>query len=246
MMQPSHLQILRPATECDCDFQRRLTMGGILRLVQEISTLHSEGLGATPLIHEKLHTAFLLAQQPIRSNEMVTLDTYPAAPVRAVYHRYTTLRRADGSLAAAVDARWVLVDTETRRILRRPPEGLGFSFDGAAIAAEQDFAFPKPTELRSLGAETAGYSRCDQNRHLNNTRYADIVCDHLPPEALEQDLLRRLVILYHRELPMGDSMDLLGGSPEADGFYFCGKHGEESCFEAYASFAPVTIPEPRL
>jgi len=231
-------------SECECDFTLRLTAGGLLRLAQEVATRHCTLLGITTQRYAETHTAFLLAKlcaqsyRDIAAGEEVLVSTMPSAPVRAVYHRRTTVTLGDGSLAAAIDARWVLVDTRTRRILRKAPPELGLPF-GAPPAPEQELPVQivKPQEeLTFVGEEKALYSRCDQNRHLNNTRYADILCDHLPPERLEAGPVRELRISYHREVPMGGTLELWSRQTKPEEYYFLGRAGEQDCFEAAVSF----------
>lgn len=247
MTEAKHFQMTARVSECECDASRSLTPGGVLRLVQDVSTVHSDCLGLTAQLHQEHHTAFLLAktamqlERPIPAGSRLTLDTYPAQE-RAVFHRYTTLRLPDGDIAAAVDARWVLVDTDTRRILRRAPQGLPLHWEGLPVAATLDLSFPKPETPAPLGEEVACYSRCDQNHHLNNTRYADLACDCLPLDRLTREPLRRLVLLYHREIPLGERFSLMGGQADADGYYLEGLREGERCFEAFASFAPLPLP----
>ena len=93
-----------------------------------------------------------------------------------------------------------------------------------------------PVEEVLVGEEAARYSRCDQNRHLNNTRYADLICDHLPLERLEAGPVRELTISYHREAPLGCTLGLYAWEEEPGRYYFLGKNGEQSCFEAAVKF----------
>lgn len=231
-------------SECECDFALRLTMGGLLRLTQGVATRHCTLLGITPNVYEETHTAFLLAKlcarmyQDIPAGEETEVSTMPSSPKRAVYHRYTTVRLADGALAAAVDARWVLVDTQTRRILRKAPPEFAAIF-GDLSGSEEEFPVQivKPVEaLTSLGEEKALYSRCDQNGHINNTRYADIICDHLPTELFAHSPMRELRISYHRELAMGGSMELWSRQTGPKEYYFLGRSEEKDCFEAMVLF----------
>lgn len=231
-------------SECECDFALRLTAGGLLRLVQEVSTRHCTLLGVTSERYADTHTAFLLAKlcaqvyKDIPAGEEVDVSTVPSSPVRAVYHRYTTVTLGDGSLAAAIDARWVLVDTQTRRILRRAPVELGLPF-GELPPPERELPvqLTKPGEEPDfVGEEQALYSRCDQNRHMNNTRYADIICDHLPPERFDRGPVRELRISYHREVPMGGSLGLWSRQVGPEEYYFLGRSGDHDCFEAAVFF----------
>ena len=242
---PDLYENTRSVSECECDFALRLTMGGLLRLVQEASTRHCTLLGITGDDYRRTGTAFLLAKlcarfyQDIPAEAAVRVTTRPTLPTRAVYHRYTTLTlEGSDAPAAAVDARWVLVDVESRRILRRPPEELHLPFTNPSVP-EFPILIPKPQgELEDTGTETALYSRCDQNLHLNNTRYADIICDHLPLERFREGALRELTICYHRELPMGRELRILRREEEPGRFYLLGQEEDHACFEAVAVFHP--------
>ncbi len=238
---PGRCEFRRYVSECECDFTLRLTMGGLLRMVQEISTLHCTLLGVTGERYRETHTAFLLAKlcaqvyEDIPAGSEVLLTTRPASPTRAIYPRYTAITMGD-KLAAAVYAQWVLVDTDTRRILRKTPEALGLPFSGDPVP-ELPIRIPKAdgTEVL-LGEETARYSRCDQNRHMNNTRYADIICDYLPPERFQSGPVRELAVSYHRELPMGGTLRLYSREEGPGRYYFQGRGEEQVCFEAGVRF----------
>ena len=55
-------------------------------------------------------------------------------------------------------------------------------------------------EAQPVAEETAFYTRCDQNRHMNNTYYADIVCDHVPLERIAAHAPARLAVVHGRFL----------------------------------------------
>ena len=46
------------------------------------------------------------------------------------------------------------------------------------------------------------------NGHLNNTRYADIVCDAVPWEVWDTAQISDFIINYHREVPRGENFTL--------------------------------------
>lgn len=84
-----------------------------------------------------------------------------------------------------------------------------------------------------MGIVCAEYSRVDINRHLNNAEYADLILNHLPLEELEHTSVERLVIYYHNELPMGETMELFRAKTTQNSYYFYGiRQDEKKCFEA--------------
>lgn len=222
--------------DCEADCARRMTLGAILRRAQQAATDHCTSLGITTEDYTRTHTAFLLAKLALESaapmyvGDTVTLRTRPFAPRRAVYHRLTEFFGPDGALLCTVDSRWVLVSTETRRILRAAPEDLHLPFGGEP-ERELDVSVARG-EAGPVAVETAAFTRCDSNRHLNNTHYADIICDHMPLEAMEARRPVRLAVLYHNEVPLGTSFTLSRAQLADGSWYFCGAGEEKKHFEA--------------
>lgn len=222
--------------EYECDAAGHMTPGAILRHAQQVATNQCTLLGLTEEAYRRTHTAFLLAKTalevhaPIRVGTKIRIETHPCAAQRAVYLRHTALYGPGGETLCDIDSRWVLVDTGTKRILRRPPEGLPMPF------TPQDVPQLDHTLLKGAaepdGTETASYTRCDKNRHLNNTFYADIVCDHVPLSQMTALTPVRLAIVYHSEVPMGTNFTMLRAQTAENRWYFCGAGEEKKHFEA--------------
>ncbi|MBC8609965.1 Acyl-ACP thioesterase [uncultured Ruminococcus sp.] len=222
----------------ECDFQNRMKAGSLMRQVEQVSMDNCTAIGVDAALYDRTHTAFLLAKlslifyRDITVGELLKLDTTAALPVRAVYNRYTSVLDQNGNEAAGIDTRWVLVDTQSRRILRRPPEEFQLPFVDKT-AKELDFSIEAVPETESVGIVCAEYSRVDINRHLNNAEYADLILNHLPLEELEHTSVERLVIYYHNELPMGETMELFRAKTTQNSYYFYGiRQDEKKCFEA--------------
>ncbi len=231
-------------TDSEGDCMRRMTPGAVLRRAQQVSTDHCTALGLDAAFYARTHTAFLMAKMvlefyaPIRIGDKVTATTRPSEPVRATYHRTNAFTLEDGTLACLMDSRWVLVDTDTRRILRHPPEALRLFFH-LPPSGELDLKVDRGA-AEPVGTERASYTRCDSNRHMNNTYYADIVCDHVPVEMLEQRPVQRLAVNFHNEVPMGSSFTLLRAALGDGNWYFLGQgEGEKKHFEAQLTLAPA-------
>ena len=224
----------------ECDLNNRMRIAALLRAVQQISTDHCTALGVTDEMYRATHSGFLLAKMSvevyddIRVGEQLRLLTHPSMAKKAVYPRYTEIFHEDGRLAASVDARWILVDTENRKILRKCPEGLPLDFGNETVDSH-DIAIPKIKDAQPVGELTVTYSRTDINRHLNNTEYADIICDHLPLELVSEKAIRKMVLSYHQEIRLGESAAICC-KEEEEGWYVCGQLLEKTAFEAWVQF----------
>lgn len=227
-------------TQNECDLNERMKLSALLRRVQQISTDHCTDLGVTGEDYIRTHSAFLLAKMSViihddmMVGEKLRLLTHPGIAQKAVYPRFTEIFHEDGRLAAEVDARWILVDTESRRILRRAPEDLPLDF-GNEIVPLHDISIPKEKEAEAVGSERIGYSRTDRNRHLNNTEYADIICDHLPLELMSEKAVSRFIIHYHQEVKMGETVEIFRKNLE-ENWYVSGSVEGKNSFEALLNF----------
>ena len=69
------------------------------------------------------------------------------------------------------------------------------------------------------------------NRHLNNAKYADWVCELFDSETLKKDSIRDFRINFIAEAYMGQTVDLY--RRDIDGIsYICGKTGDKTVFDA--------------
>ncbi len=225
--------------DCDCDMNHRLTPGAFLRMAQQISTDQCDSIGMNDDFYRENHAVFLLAKLALqvdrmpRGGEVLTLVTMPEQCKRAVFRRVTEARDEQGGRVALLDSRWVLVDTGTRRILRRPPQAFEIGDFKDEVPFTLDVTIRKPDETAPAGRVTATYSRCDTNGHMNNTRYADAAADALPLEVFRTGAVKSLVISYHNELPAGQSASLVRGRTESGGWYVAGQREDgRPCFEA--------------
>lgn len=211
----------------ECDPWDRMSPGAMLRRIQEIGTEQCESLGFDMAYYKRTHTAFLLSKvslqiyRPPAIGQQVLLETRAYGMRRAVYHRVTSFHAENGEKLCETDSRWLLVDTDTARILRHPQPDFEPCFNDEPTE-EHDMTLPKaegaPATTESF---TAGYSLCDRNGHINNTRYADLMCDALPLKAMQATPPQKLLLCYHHEIPLGDAFTL-------QAFPTCGG----SCFAA--------------
>ena len=229
--------------ENDVDFRKMATLGTLLRYCQQIGAEDAEHYGITPELYASTHTSYVLAKLALhitrtpRVEETITVQTEPEALHRAVNRRFTTFCDAQGREEACVDSRWVLIDTDKRMILRKHPEQFDDQW-AEDVPLELPMRLPRvaPEDCETLGTQTAAYSRCDMNGHLNNTRYADIVCDAVPWQVWDSAQISDFIISYHREVPRGESFTLRRARPAEDTFYFEGEREGKSAFEAQLIF----------
>ncbi|MEG2022128.1 MAG: thioesterase [Oscillospiraceae bacterium] len=228
-------------SQCECDMQNRMSPGAILRRVQQISTDHCTDSGLNAEVYRATHTVFLLAKtelkllKPIPSDTIVTVSTQAYAPVRASFLRKVTLADEAGTILAQTQSAWVLVDTETKRIVRHAPPEISKYFEGAAQEPSL-FGIQKCESITDIGNVKALYTMCDVNGHINNAVYADIICNSLDAEFMTNANINRLVISYHNEAAIGTGFTVYKGVLDENSIYLLGKAQNINYFEANIYF----------
>lgn len=233
--------------ENDVDFRKMATLGTLLRYCQQIGTEDAEHYGITPELYASTHTSYVLAKLALhitrtpRVEEIITVQTEPEALHRAVNRRFTTFCDAQGREEVCVDSRWVLIDTDKRMILRKHPEG--FPTTGWVDKLDRELPIKltkvKREDCEELGTHRAVYSRCDRNGHINNTVYADLICDALPLEVWRTHTVTDVILYYHKEVPMGESTRLYRAAVGENRWYMAGWQGDTCNFEAEITLAPL-------
>ena len=216
----------------DVDFRQMATLGTLLRYSQQIATEDAERCGITSELYASTHTAYVLAKLALH----ITRTLH-----RAVNRRFTTFCDAQGREEVCVDSRWVLIDTDKRMILRKHPEG--FPTTGWVDKLDRELPIKltkvKREDCEELGTHRAVYSRCDRNGHMNNTVYADLICDALPLEVWRTHTVTDVILYYHKEVPMGESTRLYRAAVGENRWYMAGWQGDTCNFEAEITLAPL-------
>lgn len=232
-------------TVCDyeCDPWGRFSPGASLRRAQELGRLQTTALGWTESFYRQNHFVFLLSKISLEINEMpgigqpVRMEARGYGVYRSVFHRMISLHDETGKKLCEADHRWVLVDTETFKIIRRPPAILVDMVGEAPPGEQHSMELPKPAgELESMGEKSALVSMCDKFGHINNTHYADLVCDHIPTECLAQGPPKKMLLDFRREIKLGHSFSLSRGKVDENCYYFMAEGNGKCHFEAFAGF----------
>ena len=237
-MEPNFYTETATVLNADADFRSLLKPSALLRYVEQVSADHARTFGMTDQFFKDHGVAFLVGKQALKFDrvpqraEKLTLLTRAEASRRGSVKRITTVTDAEGKQVAMVDCRWIVVSLAENRILREP----GWTVDGfwnETVEGELPLQLHKCREgLTSAGEWTVRYSQCDLNGHLNNAFYLDLVCDALPLEAVRKGPVTFASINYHREVPMGETVEVFY-APSAEGWYIIGKHNGQTSFESY-------------
>jgi medium-chain acyl-[acyl-carrier-protein] hydrolase len=134
-------------------------------------------------------------------------ETWPMGIERIFYRRDYRLDDGQNTLITATSY-WLLLDIKTRR-------PVVFRLNEDVIRANEGrFAMAMPTEgLSAVAAEefdlrTAKFSDLDQNRHVNNAKYAEWIFDVIDEDVLDRKPPVSFAIEYKHEVKAGDAVEL--------------------------------------
>ena len=186
-------------------------------------------------------------EEPVLWDDRLTVQTWHRGDGHGPsMYRDFDICRAGRRIGEGVSI-WVLADAETRR-LRRVSELPGFreTTGGERCKSRMLSKLRPPVPLETAGTRQLGYSDCDVNGHVNNTRYADFACDAIALERLGSGLfVSQVQIGYLKECLPGERLTLSAG--RLDGTFYVQGDGEEgrARFDAALTLTPLDNPPPR-
>lgn len=215
-----------------------LRPAAFMDLAQEIAYWAARELGFgydTLHIH---HTAWVLSRMHIHFEnspkwlDEVSLYTWHKGAAGLFYLRDFELLGADGKPAVTATSSWVVIDEQTRRLVR--PEDLqglmALDYEVAHALAEPapKLVLPKDGTPEAAGEHAVAYSDVDIIGHTNNARYVVWAMDALPPEEAARPV-KDLYINFNKETTPGETVQLFRLRQE-DAWYVEGRVEGKSCF----------------
>ena len=230
-------------TTFDVGADDRLRLSAVLRYQQEAAERQLEpgGLGWQGLaekgiafVTSRWHT--VITRMP-RMGERVTLTTWHRERRGPRFFRCYQWRDAEGQVLLQGVMQFALVAVEDHRLLR------GEEFDALGVPPQPerrvDCADPgrwSQPALQPVGEFTVRWSDTDRNRHMNNTRYADLLCDSLPG-GMDGRCLADVQLYFSGESRLGDTLTLCAAEEEGV-LYVQGSHDRGAAFSGRVTVVP--------
>lgn len=192
----------------DIDRDREMTLVALIRQMQEAAMQNVIRLKVSVWDMEEHHFSWVLLRKNLQVERMPKIGeelrfvTYPSGFEKVFTYRDFKVFDATGGLIATSSTTWLLLDVQTRRMVRIPDFVLKFSSEMPV----QESCLPRPaTKLPSIERidfQTTFQVRwhdLDFNGHLNNVLYVQWMVETLPNSLLESSTLQDLKIHYKIE-----------------------------------------------
>ena len=204
---PESCSAVYPLKTCSTDVSGLWRLSDLMVQLQEAAVRHCDllGCGRIPLLRE-FGAVWVLTRNEIHIHrtpalgETVTVETFPGPVRRTIFPRYFIVRDSEGNIAADSASYWVLCSAEDRRMVFLP--------EVAAMVPAPDRTppftrFTSPSPIRQEGRAFVYrpvYCDLDINGHVNNTRYADWLCNALGTDFMRKNRIVSFLIDYHHEV----------------------------------------------
>lgn len=218
----------------DCDYTKNIKLSSILRFTAEIAgaDLYERGISHQHLWDNNM--VFLLSRIAVnidkfpRDKETIEIATWENNQRGATFNRGFKIRDKDGNVNIDAMSAWVLVNPQTRHILRPSAYPYKFNYKKRDVKAKIRGKLPMD------GAQIAGgreifYSDIDANGHVYNAVYADIACDFAPQEVFDREW-KSFQINFIAEAKKGDVLKI-HTKMDKDSYHAWGMNDGKCSFE---------------
>lgn len=223
----------------ECDVNNKMKLSAAMKHMEQCSSEHLEELGFSAAHLMENHFVFLLSKMSIkvhrmpRCTEQIVIGTTAIKPKGVRFAREVAVETPQGERLISAYSLWILVDPESRKVYRPSafPYDLNFGQESMADIIE-DVPFPKQEVEGHTSLTSVRYSHLDCNGHVNNTMYADFICDMLPYDELCNKEIEKLIISFQNEAKWGDVIEISSASIDDGQYHMRGRHSGKTCFEA--------------
>lgn len=232
-------------TSSEVDIYGNCRPAAFLSFFQDLATEHSEIFHTDwHNLFREYHAIWMLVRvwyqirRPLNMGEELTIRTWQRGTGGLIVYRDFDLYVGEEQVGEAVSA-WVVADAETRKMLRPGSlERLAAAPVPEQVKEKQLKLIRTPKNRKLVYTRTVRYSDLDQNGHMNNTKYADVLMDALSVADMKGRFVSAMQLNYSMECLAGETMNVSRELGEnacyIDG---CSEDGTRR-FEAILQFRP--------
>ena len=185
----------------------------MLDMMQEAANTNAASLGFGYDEMRTANTGWVISRIHLRFKrypqwrEEVNLQTWHKGVAKLFYLRDFILRDMNGETLAEATSSWLIIDMNTRRLVRNSdlassPEKCTKE-DAIAEPAEK-VVLPVDVEPERIRKHPVTWSEIDANGHVNNVKYVVWAMDAVKLEDIKEKALKELLVNYDAEVMPGD------------------------------------------
>ena len=201
----------------EADANQALKPTAMLDWMQEIAGRDATRLGFGYDNLMETQTAWVLSRTHVRFHqypkwrEQVKLHTWHKGAFKVLYLRDFLLTDEAGDPLVSATTSWLIIDMNTRRMVRNPelassPETC--VFEHAIEEPADKIVLPAEAEPELAGTHQVVWSDIDTMAHVNNVKYVCWALDAVSQDILQANPLKELIVNYDAEVLMGEEVQL--------------------------------------
>lgn len=199
----------------DVDKNNLLSMKSLVSILQETAGMHSAEAGYSVNDREKTHVAWLVLDWKVQvfrypcSYENLCVHTWPRNFDKLYSYRDFEVYDENNSLIAIASSKWILVDTQTKKIKKITQElidAYGGTVEKNVFKSPWTEKIKEPTISQLNFEYTIQRRDIDTNGHVNNLHYIDYALETLNENLYNTLFFQNLEIIYKKEIRYGETI----------------------------------------
>lgn len=208
----------------DTDINNIVSLTGLMRYMQDGANCQMEEQGPSYDELQNRGLAFVISRlkmsiyHPIYSHDNIEVESWACESKGVSFNRCYRIRK-NGEIIAEASSIWALLDTNAHKLVRVSDFENFYGMDEPVeLDMHSRFRLPAEISFALVGERCAEYQDVDINRHINNTRYGDILCGYIP--KIEGHRVINFEINYVSEAPLGENIKIYMGDDNDGTYYF--------------------------
>jgi len=192
----------------DCDVNGEWRFSAILEALQETAGGHCDRLGCGRNDLRQKGLAWVLVRSEVQMDrypgigDQVSVETFPMPVRHRLFPRYFIIRDVDEKIIGKASTLWALMDLQTRKTAA-PDPAASLMPDNSDL--KTPLPLPKPivplADSRQIEKTYMPvYTDLDANGHMNNAKYADLLCNLLGTGILKMMQIQSMTMNYNAEI----------------------------------------------
>ena len=186
----------------------------ILEILENIACNHSETVGLGPLDVNKTNTTWILLEWSVKVikrpayGQKLEVETWAAMFTKTYTYRDYEIYDKEGNTLVIATSKWVLVDANTRKILKITEEIKDkYKLEEKHVFENQEVEkIEEPLEFIEEKEYQVKRRDIDINKHMHNIYYLDLADETMPEEVYENRPYNNFRISYKTGIKLGETV----------------------------------------
>ncbi len=202
------------------DVNRKLTLPKLCSFFQEIAGNHTVACGVGWDVLQRENVFWVLSRLKIDVNkypewrDKITIRTWSNGLVGLMAVRHFQVLDESGNVLITAISLWLMVNTETRRLVRADDFMREFPVNTKRLYDENPGKIKALKEPVSFEPVRVSFTETDMNRHMNNVSYIERIINSYGYDFLLEKSIKHFEINFLKEAVPGDMLKVQKQSVE--------------------------------